>query len=1249
VTPVVLVQAWQSWKSARTVFALAVIALGVGIASTTAIYTVVNAVMLKPLAYDHGERYGQLFSATVGNPDGRGSLMLADLLQYRQAQSFDLFGWFKPQSFSLTAPGLPQHVEGAAVTTRLARNLGIQPALGQWFEDEHGAVISRSLWMRLGGDPHVLGTAIVLNGRLFTLTGIMPDRFRLPEVTPGGENARTDVWIGLDPDGKGLDPADGFLFSYARLKPGVTFEQAAAEVKNIAAEIARSTPGQHEGYTAALDPLSGLVGKSIRPTLLLLLGAAGVLLLITCANVAALLLARAVARARDTAIRVALGAGHGQLAFQYFIEGLIVSLAGAALGVLASVGLVRAVVGVAADFVPRADEVAIDWRVLLFALGTAALASALSSLAPLWQATRMPPNAVLTEGVRASAGIRTRRLSRSLVTAEIALAFALVAVSGVLIAHLDAVSRIWPGFDPRNLLTFELTLPDAIASTQDRLVPYQMRLVDTLRTIPGVTGVAFANQAPLDGCCLSTALYPEGRPPGLEAPQRTAFVPISPGFFDTMRIPLKRGRLLTYDDAGREDPLPVVINETASRHNWPDRSAEGAFGRISSPDGSRFQVIGIVGDIRNDGLNKAPVAEVYLLHNVTTVNPMQVFVRSALPPETLVSEVRRTIERLDPAQPIHGVATFADIVQQSVTLERLGSFMTSFFALAALLMATLGIYGVVSYSVRQRTVEIGTRMALGAGRRDLLRLVVGGGLEMAALGITFGGVAVAAVVWLLTREFEIREVGPLPFASATAIVAGVAGAASFFPAWRATLLSPLVAIRDQPGSIWQAARQGMQAAVAGLSRAVAGDEGTAIRLDGSLLTDFVDAARVASSNREALRIALSAFRRTVGAEWAMLLEHHSGTDYHCAASAAENGFQPRALPAAGFLLNRLRFHSFPLPLSSADLDACAQWAREQAPFHVPEIEALGAIGARMAVPLRTKREILGILLLGGPTGGAEYRAVEKQLLRTSADLFALMLENTRLTDRVVEEEKLRRDLALAGEVQKRLLPDRSPDSRIAAIAAVSVPARIVGGDYYDFLEIGDHRIGIALADVSGKGVAAALIMSVVHASLRIISADADIPLPQLASRMNSFLHRCTQANKYATFFYAQLDERCRQLRYVNAGHNPPYLVTAREIQELSTGGSVIGLFPDMPFEEGTVDMQPGDLLVMFTDGVTEALNVDGEEFGEARLKMLVRAVCPLPVQEISSRLVDELRTWTNGAAQYDDLTFVLLKMNESSV
>ncbi len=312
---------------------------------------------------------------------------------------------------------------------------------------------------------------------------------------------------------------------------------------------------------------------------------------------------------------------------------------------------------------------------------------------------------------------------------------------------------------------------------------------------------------------------------------------------------------------------------------------------------------------------------------------------------------------------------------------------------------------------------------------------------------------------------------------------------------------------------------------------------------------------------------------------------------------------------------------------------------------------------RLAVALRTKNEILGLLLLGAPVGLNRYSSTDKSLLRVCAEQFALTLENARLTNRVVEQEKLRRDVALAAEVQRRLLPQKSPETAGSSFGAFTLPVRSVGGDYYDFLNVGNHRIGIALADVAGKGIAAALIMAVVHASLRIIAAEGNISLPDLAARMNSFLHRSTGSSSYATFFYAQFDEENRQLRYVNAGHNPPYLVRALEtpsyghepgtaIEELATGGIIIGMFPFARYEEATVDLRPGDVLVAFTDGVTEALNPNEEEFGEERLKDLLRRVAHLPINEITSSIARELRNWIAEAPQHDDLTFVVMKVNE---
>jgi phosphoserine phosphatase RsbU/P len=358
--------------------------------------------------------------------------------------------------------------------------------------------------------------------------------------------------------------------------------------------------------------------------------------------------------------------------------------------------------------------------------------------------------------------------------------------------------------------------------------------------------------------------------------------------------------------------------------------------------------------------------------------------------------------------------------------------------------------------------------------------------------------------------------------------------------------------------------------------------------------------------------------------------------------------------ADGFLIGRLRAYPLPLPFAPNELNAVAEWAAAHRPERLDEIRALAAAGIQLAVPLRTRSEILGVLLLGGRAQRAGFSAHEKQVLRACADQFALMIENARLTDRVVEQETLRRDIALASDVQRRLLPEAPPRIDCADFAAISVPARRIGGDYYDFVELRDRGLGIALADVSGKGVAAALIMSVVQASLRIISSEGDVPPPRLVARMNEFVYRSTPASKYATFFYAQLDAAGRHLRYVNAGHNAPYLLRAGrqstadsvppEIEELSVGGTVVGMFPEMVYEEATVELWPGDVLLAFTDGVPEAHNPENEEFGEERLQLLLRQTAHLPANEISARLSDEMKDWIRDAEQYDDLTFIVMKV-----
>ena len=1048
-------------------------------------------------------------------------------------------------------------------------------------------------------------------------------------------------------------------FCYTRLKPGVTPAQARDDVRRAAAEIAALNSPSRSDYTAVLDEIGAASIIAIKPMLILTSVAAGLLLLLTCADVSGLLLARAIARQRETAIRIALGAGRGQLALHYFLEGLLVALAGTALGALVSIALVRVVLAIAADFVPRADEISFDGRVVLFAVALAFVTSAAASLAPLWQASRTAPVEVLNQGVRSSASTRSRRLSQSLVVTEIALAFMLLTIGAVLLGHMLRLGRIAPGFNPDNLLTFKLTRVERSDTSREARQQDQARFTSALAQLPGVTSVGLANQLPLDGCCFTTAVFPDGVDLGPHFEQRISFLAVSPEYLTTMQIPLRAGRLLDARDL-RQDPIAVMINEAAVRIYWRGASALNSYGRIGAPNGSRFQVVGIVGDVRNDGFGKASVPEVYLSNAFATLNPIRFAVRSPLPPSTLTAEIRRTIRSVDPAQPIHGVATMSDIADQSLSLPRVGSVLTAFFALSALLMATLGVYGVVSYAVRQDSVELGTRMALGAIDRDLVGTVVGGGLKMAAAGVAIGAVGAIASTSFLVRLFEVERIGVLPFVASTAIVGVVAFVASFIPAWRVTALSPMVAIRSEPGSMWRPTRIGLVEALRGVSRSFAPGREAGPSLahgDDDVLTDFVAAARSARSYQDAFQLSLATLRARLGASSALLLEHAGGeyrplarTALAVDSSGAAVEDAPR-FPANGFLHNRLRAYSHALPLQPGDLDSWIRWAGEARPEQLPELQALQRIGARMVVALRARDELLGILILGTPLDRDRYSHTERMLLRQCGEQLTLMIENARLTSRVVEQEKVRRDLALASEVQRRLLPEQPPDSDFAAIAAFSAPARSVGGDYYDFLDLGNHRVGIALADVAGKGVAAALIMAVVQASLRIVAADRETSLPVLAAKINDYLHRSTLSKSYATFFYAQLDEAARQLRYVNAGHNPPYLMRrgddagSVEIRELNVGGMVLGLFPEMTWDEAVVELQRGDVLIAFTDGVTEALNTAEEEFGEARLKDVIRGTLHLPAAEISARLSETLRLWIGDTAQYDDLTFIVIKVN----
>jgi putative ABC transport system permease protein len=791
-----LSHAARSCRQAPTVAVLAAAALGVGIGSATAIYTVVNAVLLRPLPYRDGAQWVALFEADATDGARTGRLTSPHAQKYQdRTTAFDAFGWYREAGKNLMFGDRPDAVSGAMVTLSLLPHLGVEPAIGDWFRDETGAVISTSLWRRLGSDPGIVGKGLSLDGRSYTVTGVMPESFHLPVAGMTSSGLRTDVWMALNPE----ERAGAAYVAYARRRPGIALAAAEADINRVALQItAEDPPGRTRRVPRVFD-LRDTVIRDVRPTLLVLFAASGLLLLIACATAAWLLLSQSVARARETATRVALGASRGQLAVQYLAEGLLIALIGGAVGVALSLVLTPAIVSMAADYLPRTDEIALDWAVLLFALLSAVIATLLSSIAPLRQAARTAPADVLHEGLRATVSSRTRRASHGLVVAEIAFAFALLASSVVLIEHLRNLSRVSLGFDPDDVVTFSAGLPGAIADDASRRIPVQRRFMEVLAAIPGVDAVGFSNQLPLKGCCWRTSIFPDDHPLNYDRNDRNSLMAVSEGYFRAMRIRLHSGRFFSAGDVlTSRSAMPVVVSQTAATRYWGEHDPIGTHGRLDAPAGPRFQVIGVAADVRNDALGSPTVPEIYLPAELTRVEGMRFVVRSGRSLESLVPDIGRAIRTVDPELPIVNVSTMRDVIGRTVTLERAVSRITAFFAASALLMALLGVYGVVAYSIRQRTVEIGMRIALGATSRGVLGLVVASGLRLAAYGVLAGGLAAFGGARYLGRVFDIGDIGPLPFLYSTAIVVAVACAASLIPAWRAMMMSPIAAIRRGP-------------------------------------------------------------------------------------------------------------------------------------------------------------------------------------------------------------------------------------------------------------------------------------------------------------------------------------------------------------------------------------------------------------------------------------------------------------------
>jgi putative ABC transport system permease protein len=784
------------WKSPGFA-AAAVLVLALGIGANSAIFSVVNAVLLRSLPYANAERLVWVGGKVGSNP--RASVSPADFVDYRaQSNSFEEFAASTSVAvpLNLTGAGEPERLIGSAVTTNYFRAFGVKPLLGRTFnpEEEKTAggppvvVLSHGLWQRrFGADPNVIGKTVTIDGKTATIVGVAPQSFQYP--------AGTEVWAPLTFDSPEMKVRRAhFLRPIGLLKPNVSLAQAQAETDVIARRLEQQYPESNTKWSLNLVPLQEQVVGSVRTSLWVLLGAVGFVLLIACANVANLMLARATARHKEIAIRTALGASRARVVRQLLTESLLLSLLGGAVGVLLAMWSVDVLVSLAQGNVPRAAEIGIDARVLGFTLAVSVLTGAVFGLFPALRASKPDLNEVLKEGGRSSVGVRHNRVRSSLVVAEVALALMLLVGAGLLIRSFVGLQRVNPGFDPRGVLTMRVSLSRSKYAKPEQGAQFFDQLQQRVAALPGVEAVGTISELPLSGQPNDTYFTVAEHPPQDSTQQVTAdFRRINHDYFHAMSIPLLRGRPFTEQEA-RGDAKVVVINETLARSFFPDEDPLGKHLVIELDGKAPYEIVGVVADVRHRSLETG----VYQMMYVPTlkVSNNNLVLRTASDPAAMASAVRQQVAAIDKDQPVSAIRTMTDVLSESVAQQRFRTMLLAAFAAVALLLAAVGIYGVISYSVTQRTHEIGVRMALGAQRRDVVRLVVRGGLALTLLGVCLGLAGSFALTRVMSGLlFGVSATDPVTFAAITALLTAVALLACYLPARRATRVDPMVALR----------------------------------------------------------------------------------------------------------------------------------------------------------------------------------------------------------------------------------------------------------------------------------------------------------------------------------------------------------------------------------------------------------------------------------------------------------------------